>query len=261
MKAGKKHQRNLCACLAKDTPSSTGDGNSGEGGDWFRQLLEDNVHFEQDAHMLERVRRVEVRLQAGRPKSRRKVVEIPWLDEFSAFTLTGRYIYISRRIYQLCSTDEEVAFVVAHELAHHDLGHLDIFDGLLGNIKTLPGAALLVGVFRILEGRVYSLEKECEADRHGLRLCARAGYRPEACLRLLDILEEHILNLGNLEAVYGLDEENDHELSENADWVTKLKIWTWHRWRGYLPIRDRRQELLDYSRVNPELTDATTTGS
>jgi hypothetical protein len=233
-------------CLTDFRAGDNGGGGESQADDWFREVLQENAHFEQDEQMLERVRRVEDRLQSDRPKGDRKIVEIPWIDEFNAFAINGKYIYIARRLYQLCDTDDEVAFVIAHELAHYDLGHLDIFDGWMDGLRSVPGAVVLAAVFQILESRVYGLDKECDADRHALMLCAKAGYDPRACLCFFDILEEHILNLGGFDQVYGLEVENDRELCEDTDWITRLKIWTWHRWNGYLPIRDRRQMLLEY---------------
>ena len=78
-------------------------------GEWLHEQLREAVVFETEAWALDRVRRVEQRLQAGRPETERLVVEIPWLDEVTAFTAPGRYIYISRRLFERCATDAEVA--------------------------------------------------------------------------------------------------------------------------------------------------------
>ena len=61
-------------------------------GDWLHQQISDAAYFEQEAWAIDRVRRVEDRLQASRGDSERLLVEIPWLDVFTAFTAPGRYI-------------------------------------------------------------------------------------------------------------------------------------------------------------------------
>ena len=175
-----------------------------------------------------------------------RCVEIPWMEEPTAFTAPGRYIYFSRRLYELCATDEEVAFVVGHELAHHDLRHVALFQSWSGAVARLPGARLFALFFHALECRLYGPEKECQADRHGMDLCLAAGYLGERCLNLMDLLEQCALDMGDQEAVFGPDEESDDELDENATWKTKAQIWAWQRKRGYLPIRDRRQMLRKY---------------
>src|SRR6185369_8278206 len=111
-------------------------------GEWLHKELREAVTFEDAPWAIERVERVEARLQADRSQADRLKVEIPWFDEMTAFTGPGRYIYFSRRLYQLCSTDEQVAFVVSHEIAHHDLGHVALFHGWTDKIVHLPGATL-----------------------------------------------------------------------------------------------------------------------
>jgi len=54
-------------------------------------------------------------------------VVIPWLNEFTAFTTPGDYRFFSRKLFQECSKEAMAAFVIAHEISHHKLGHLDKF--------------------------------------------------------------------------------------------------------------------------------------
>ena len=82
--------------------------------------------------------------------------------------------------------------------------------------------------------------------RTGMVWILAAGYSATKCLEVLDIVEQRALYLGDLDIVYGPDEESDDELDENASWTTKAQIWAWQRKRGYLPIRDRRQMLLKH---------------
>ena len=215
-------------------------------GEWLHREMDKAVWLEDAAWAIERARRVEDRLQAGRAQSDRLWVEIPWLEEATAFTAPGRYIYFSRRLYELCATDEQVAFVISHEIAHHDLGHVALFRGWANAVARLPGATLFALFFHALESRLYGPEKECQADKHGMELCLSAGYSGELCLELLDILEQRAIYVGDEDIVYGPDKESDDELDENATWTTKAQIWAWQRKRGYLPIRDRRQMLRKY---------------
>jgi hypothetical protein len=212
-------------------------------GEWLHREMHEAVSFEDAAWAIDRARRVEDYLQTGRALSDRLIVEIPWMEEATAFTGPGRYIYFTRRLYELCPTDEQVAFVIAHEIAHHDLGHVALFHGWANAVARLPGATLFALFFHALECRLYGPEKECQADKHGIDLCLACGYSGEGCLELLDILEQRALYIGDEGSVYGPDAESDDELDENATWTTKAQIWTWQRRHGYLPIRDRRQML------------------
>ena len=65
-----------------------------------KEMLDADV-FEEAPWAIDRIRRVEARLQADRSESNRLRVEIPWMEEPTAFTAPGRYIYFSRRLYVL----------------------------------------------------------------------------------------------------------------------------------------------------------------
>ena len=212
-------------------------------GEWLHGELEDAATFEDAPWAIERIRRVEARLQAGRPASDRMVVEIPWFEEVTAFTGPGQYIYFSRRLYEVCATEDQVAFIVGHELAHHDLGHVALYRGWSDKLTHLPGAALFALCFQGVERLLYSPQNECDADRHGLDLCLSAGYDGDRCLEVFDILEQRALTVGDFDIVYGPSVDSDNELAEDAPWTTKARIWVWQKSRGYLPLRDRREML------------------
>jgi hypothetical protein len=143
-------------------------------------------------------------------------------------------------------TDDQVAFVVAHEMAHHDLGHINVFAGWADKIASLPGAALFAKSFHVIEWQLYGPEKECEADRHALDLCLAAGYVGNRALELFDILEHHALDVRDLDIVFSPDTESDDAVDPDAGWLVKARTWIWQRSRGYLPIRDRREMLMKH---------------
>lgn len=214
-------------------------------GEWLHEELHEAVHFETEAWALDRVRRVSDRLQTGRSACHRLVVEIPWMEVVTAFTAPGRYIYFSRSLYQLCGTDAEVAFVIAHEIAHHDLAHVSLFTNWAPKIIHFPGAALFAYAFLTLERRLYGPQKECAADCRGLDLCLQAGYLAPECLELFDVLEGYAADIENTDIVYGPD-LSDQDRNAFADWKAKAEMWTWEHTHGYPPLRERRQLLLNH---------------
>jgi len=222
-------------------------------GEWLHERLHEAVHFETEAWALDRVKRVEDRLQAGRPDDQRLVVEIPWMEVVTACTAPGRYIYFTRSLYQLCGTDSEVALVIAHEMAHHDLGHVNLFASWAPKIIHFPGARLLTGAFLTLERYLYGPRKECDADRHGLDLCLAAGYDAQECLKLFDVLEQYAWDMENSDVIYGPDLSGD-ELDAHAGWKAKVENWAWEHRHGYLPIHERRQMLLKHLREKNEFS-------
>jgi hypothetical protein len=93
----------------------------------------------------------------------------------------GQVIAITTTLVDQTRTDDELALILAHELAHNVLGHLDapasgkpagIIDALA---RTTVSAAMAAGLVP-----AHSTTREKEADRAGLYFMARAGYDPEA---------------------------------------------------------------------------------
>jgi predicted Zn-dependent protease len=213
----------------------------------FGEMVHAQLHrgtpFERDGWAVERVQRVGARLQQGRSIFDMLFVEVPWMQPITAFTLPGRYVYFGRRLLERCPDDETAAFVIAHEVAHHDLGHMQLFPHWMGHAAHRWGGLALALAMEGIERRLYGPERECEADRHGLDLCIDAGYDPKRCLRWFPIFEQIALDLGDVAIVYGPDDQSDEELAPNASFLTKVRIWAWQRTRGYLPLTDRHKAL------------------
>jgi Zn-dependent protease with chaperone function len=88
----------------------------------------------------------------------------------------GRHVFITSSLADLARNDDELAFFVAHELAHAVLEHHTVPD-LIGE----RGAENA----RITVRRGLSASSETDADHVGLFLAARAGYDPEAAIQAL----------------------------------------------------------------------------
>src|SRR5262249_38314230 len=158
-----------------------------------------------------------------------------WLSLFNAFTAPGQYIYFSRRLLERCPDDETVAFVIAHEIAHHDLGHLAFFSGRFIQHALRTGAgAMIVLFFRMLQTHVYSVEWEPDAVLRAIELCVAAGYDGKKCLEVFDVMEKWALYHLDFDGVYGPDKESDQELAPDADFMTRARIWLYLKRRGYL---------------------------
>ena len=83
-------------------------------------------------------------------------------DEVNAFSHVGGHVYVSWGVFTLAQTDAELEFVVAHELAHAELGHAAAraeqlapqADAAIGRV---PGLHFLIALG-------YSAEQEFAAD-------------------------------------------------------------------------------------------------
>ena len=111
-------------------------------------------------------------------------------NAFQRLDETGRpVIAITVSLIAEARNRDELAFILAHEAAHHIEGHLAeqrrnaaIGASILGNLAALGNdpetvrAAAEVGA--VLGARTYSKEFELEADALGTVIAARAGFNP-----------------------------------------------------------------------------------
>lgn len=125
------------------------------------------------------------------------------IRECTAFTTPGPHIYIGRQLLERLPSDACVAFVLSHEVAHHDLRHLDLFRGWSDLPPRGAVGSLTTVVFRNLSHRMYGPTRESQADQYAVELCLDAGYDGERCLHAFDILEIVSLSRGDIDGVFG----------------------------------------------------------
>jgi Zn-dependent protease with chaperone function len=94
----------------------------------------------------------------------------------------GKAIYVHLQLLDVASTDDELALVIAHELGHNVMKHVQKKAGnmVLGTLLgALVSAATKVDVTRSAQsigGQIFSQEFEAEADYVGTYFAALAGY-------------------------------------------------------------------------------------
>lgn len=143
-----------------------------------------------DRKLLAYVTRVGKRIAAVTPRPR-----LPWtfrvLDasEIAAYAFPGGMIHVSRGMLSLVNSESELAAALAHEAAHVVLRHTMLHKKLARKkykdmewYLPMDSAAL-----KILAGRMsaYSRKAELEADALAVWFLVRAGYTPDAMVRLL----------------------------------------------------------------------------
>ena len=129
-------------------------------------------------------------------------------DEINAFATSGGHIYVTRGLIAVAKSEDALAGVIAHEIAHIQLQHSikairtsRITQALLVTGTSAAGAATgmdvneLTDVFNESVGEIvttmvnngYSQTQEFDADSAALGLLASAGYNPSG---LTDMLKE-----------------------------------------------------------------------
>ncbi len=131
-------------------------------------------------------------------------------DQINAFAAPGGFIFVTTAAVKAARSEDELAAVLAHEVAHVLRGHA------LGNIKKSRYAELSSDVLqaagtatltpeqleqlnKVMDGLIedtinalfvngYSRDTEFEADKLGVEITARAGYDPAAMTRFLSSL-------------------------------------------------------------------------
>jgi predicted Zn-dependent protease len=77
------------------------------------------------------------------------------------------------------ANDDQLRGVLAHEIAHQDLGHAGLGIGAALLERFFPGSGALTPIAGTLIARGYGRTEEYAADRHGVEILRRAGYPAE----------------------------------------------------------------------------------
>lgn len=122
----------------------------------------------------------------------------------NAYALPGGFIFVTDSLLRLCGRDEqEVAFVVGHEMSHVLLRHArDRF--MAGAIlsRVASGAPALGRMLAQLVNQGYSQNQEFDADKHAVVLARKAGFDPAAGERMLGRLERRYRSPGELASYF-----------------------------------------------------------
>jgi Zn-dependent protease with chaperone function len=144
-----------------------------------------------DAFQAERLKRIMVPLIKAMDHPRPlDQVKVGVLDDpqINAASAGGGEFYITAGLLKKAN-DEQLTAILAHEIAHDDLGHVAKAQALgaglgIGAIildQIIPGSGQIAPIAGALISRTYSRKEEYEADRHGVTLLQRVG-RPKGVM-------------------------------------------------------------------------------
>jgi predicted Zn-dependent protease len=113
-------------------------------------------------------------------------------NEINAANAGGCQFYVTSALLQRAS-DDQLRGVLAHEIAHEDLGHVAKLQVLGAGINAgialleqlMPGSSAVTPLAGTLIARSYGRSEEYAADRHAIEILRRAGYRREIMVETL----------------------------------------------------------------------------
>ncbi|MEM7112152.1 MAG: M48 family metalloprotease [Chloroflexota bacterium] len=128
-------------------------------------------------------------------------------DEINAFAVPGGYIYVTRGMLNFVGSNDELASVIAHEIAHvgrrHGARRVEVFTAAEFALELITG--LSDDMEQVYEDRAaqiaahmasqvlfsgWSRTQEFEADEYGVIYLAAAGYEPEAAVSALQRMHD-----------------------------------------------------------------------
>lgn len=140
-------------------------------------------------------------------------------EDVNAFSLPGGYVFINDGLIEKTSSDDELAGVIAHEVAHIAARHaIKRYEGGLGlqlvQLATIatrqPAAIRGAGVAAQAARLAYARQDELEADRLAVNYLKAGGFDPNGIISFLEKLqalhhtERHYLPRGVVRPQYAL---------------------------------------------------------
>jgi predicted Zn-dependent protease len=223
--------------------------NDVEQGKKYAEQVEKELKISQDKEATERLQRIGKEIADIANRTR---VEALWGDkrlntfdytfklvegkDVNAFSLPGGFIYFNEGLMTYAESDDEVAGVVAHEIAHASLRHLATLQReqdkvnrvqiplvllaiLLGGVGTGVNAMQGTSLVAQAIGSGWSVKAEQAADYAGLQYMVQSRYNPTGMLTLMERL--------------ALDERNGPQVD-------------WGIYRTHPPGRERANSLSGY---------------
>ena len=162
-----------------------------------------------------------------------------------AFTAGGGNLFITTGMIDLLRTDERIATVLAHEMAHNLLGHVwaakekkdmarrahRFSREVLAARMRMPWLGNSLSFLVNTSLNIYSRQQEYDADAEGLHLLVLADYRPQVALETFDYLKRHFREEAGLKNFF----RSNHPLYERRRWYLANRIRAYYRAQAGLP--------------------------
>lgn len=174
--------------------------------DYVVQIFNDD-EFISDGLIVDKLRSISTKILAANPDITSDIsIYVHRTSVPNAFTTAGGTIAITLGLVNRLQTEDQMAFTICHEMAHHYGRHMeqrileqaklnydkDIRKQLRSIARSEYGVVSKTGALSRKLGmsvRQHSRDKEYEADSVGLQLYLKSGYDPREAIRLLQVLD------------------------------------------------------------------------
>ena len=177
-------------------------------GKQYSMEIEKSSHLVTDPVVVEYVNRVWQNLVKNSDSKVPFTIKVLDTDEINAMALPGGFFYVNSGLILACDSEDELAGVMAHEIAHvaahHAAREMTRMNYMqIGSIPLMiftQGTWTGYGIYEAAQLAVpltflqFSREYEAEADYLGTQYMYRAGYDPQGLVSIfekLDALEKH----------------------------------------------------------------------
>ena len=177
-------------------------------GKQYSMEVEKSSHLVTDPVVVEYINRVGQNLVKNSDAKFPFTIKVLDTDEINAMALPGGYFYVNSGLILACDSEDELAGVMAHEIAHvaahhaaREMTRLNYMQ--IGSIPLMiftQGTWTGYGIYEAAQLAVpmtflmFSREYEAEADYLGIQYMYRAGYDPQGMVSIfekLSALEKH----------------------------------------------------------------------
>ncbi|MDP2173493.1 MAG: M48 family metalloprotease [Candidatus Cloacimonadaceae bacterium] len=130
------------------------------------------------------------------PHCKRKAIKYEVIvvkdDVFNAYAVAGGKMFLNTGLLENLDNIDEVAFVLAHEMAHNELKHcINRIQHSYQAAKIQPLLGAIVQLAYITYKHPFSKEDERAADEYAVNLMQRAGYKKAGAISFFRNLGKH----------------------------------------------------------------------
>jgi len=167
----------LCGCAVPKTKTPPVPGSlQAKEAELQKEMVE-----QEKQNMIRRLMALECKMKEANPELEQFTVSVRAGSDTNAFA-DGKKVYILYGMMRFCQTDDELALVVGHEMAHNAMMHMEArkTNAMAGTVIDILVSVLTGvgthGLFGKMTSTAHSGAFEQEADYVGLYYAARAGY-------------------------------------------------------------------------------------